>query len=121
ICYATTYDTERTQSAGGGRILVVDDRPTITTVVKYFLELDGYEVIIAADGQVGLEEARRQRPDVVITDVNMPVMGGVALAIELSRTPLPSGVRTPSPTPNPTVETEPPPLSPGLTASSVHP
>src|SRR5262249_47280143 len=47
-------------------------------------------VVIAPDGQAGLEEARRQKPDVVITDVNMPVMGGVALAIELRRDPLTS-------------------------------
>ena len=62
-----------------GRVLVVEDSPTIVSVVKYFLELEGFDVLVAADGLVGLETALRELPDVVVTDVNMPGMGGVAL------------------------------------------
>ena len=40
-----------------------DDSPTIASVVKYFLELDGFEVLLAADGLAGLDTARREHPD----------------------------------------------------------
>jgi len=63
----------------GGRVLVVEDNPTITTVVKYFLELDGFDVLVAEDGVIGLEMAIRELPDVIVTDVNMPGMGGVEM------------------------------------------
>jgi type IV pilus assembly protein PilB len=62
-----------------GRVLVVEDSPTISAVVKYFLELEGFEVLMAADGQVGLETALRERPDVIVSDVMMPNMGGVEM------------------------------------------
>jgi type IV pilus assembly protein PilB len=63
----------------GGRVLVVEDSATVSTVVKYFLELEGFEVLVATDGQAGLEMAFRERPDVVVSDVNMPGMGGVEM------------------------------------------
>jgi len=61
------------------RVLVVEDSPTISVVVKYFLELEGFDVMVAEDGLLGLEMAFRERPDVIISDVNMPGMGGVAM------------------------------------------
>jgi two-component system alkaline phosphatase synthesis response regulator PhoP len=66
-------------AAPGGRVLVVEDSPTVSSVVKYFLELEGFEVLLAGDGLVGLEVALRERPDVIVSDVNMPGMGGVAM------------------------------------------
>jgi DNA-binding response OmpR family regulator len=48
-------------------------------VVKYVLELEGFEVIVAKDGASGLITAFHERPDVIVTDVNMPGMGGVAM------------------------------------------
>ncbi len=62
-----------------GRVLVVEDSPTISSVVKYFLELEGFEVFVAENGLIGLETAFRERPDVIVSDVNMPGMGGVAM------------------------------------------
>ena len=62
-----------------GRVLVVEDSPTIASVVKYFLELEGFEVLVAPDGLIGLEMALRECPDVIVSDVNMPGMGGVAM------------------------------------------
>lgn len=62
-----------------GRVLIVEDSPTITSVVKYFLELEGFDVLVAEDGQLGLEMALRERPDVIISDVKMPGMGGVEM------------------------------------------
>ena len=70
---------ESDPTALGGRVLVVEDSPTIVSVVKYFLELEGFEVLVAENGLLGLEMALRERPDVIVSDVNMPGMGGVAM------------------------------------------
>jgi PleD family two-component response regulator len=61
------------------RILIVDDNRTITSVVKYFLELEGFEVLLAEDGLIGLTVAHRERPNVIVTDVNMPGMDGISM------------------------------------------
>ncbi len=69
------------------RILVVEDNRTITTVVKYFLELEGFEVLLAENGLVGLKTAQRERPSVIVTDVNMPGMDGIAMVKALRSDP----------------------------------
>lgn len=69
-------------SLGSGepdRILIVEDSHTIASVVKHFLELEGFEVLVAHDGLVGLETATRERPSVVVTDLNMPGMDGMSM------------------------------------------
>jgi diguanylate cyclase (GGDEF)-like protein len=58
------------------RLLVVDDEPVNCDLMTRIFESE-YEVHTAADGEQGLELARRLRPDVVITDQRMPVMSGV--------------------------------------------
>jgi type IV pilus assembly protein PilB len=70
------------------RILIVEDNRTITSVVKYFLELEGFEVLLAEDGLLGLEAAKRERPNVIVTDVNMPGMDGIAMVKALRADPL---------------------------------
>jgi CheY-like chemotaxis protein len=62
-----------------GKVLVVEDSPTIVSVIKYFLELEGFDVFVAENGLLGLEMALRERPDVIVSDVNMPGMDGVAM------------------------------------------
>jgi len=61
------------------RVLIVEDDRTITSVVKYFLELEGYDVVVAENGFLGLEAAKLALPQVIVTDCNMPVMDGVAM------------------------------------------
>ena len=61
------------------RVLVVEDSTTIAAVVKYFLELEGFEVKVAKDGNMGLKAAKKERPDVIVTDYNMPGMNGMAM------------------------------------------
>jgi type IV pilus assembly protein PilB len=70
------------------RILIVDDSSTVVEVVKYFLELEGYEVLVARNGAAGLDLARRELPDVVVSDVEMPEMDGTALVRALREDPL---------------------------------
>jgi type IV pilus assembly protein PilB len=79
--------------AAGGRVLVVEDSPTVAEVVKYFLELEGFKVAVAENGLVGLEMALREPPHVIVTDVNMPGMGGVAMVKALRAEPRTSDVR----------------------------
>ena len=64
-------------SSDNKRALIVEDSRTIASIVKHYLQLEGFEVLVAADGVVGLETARRERPRVILTDLNMPGMGGL--------------------------------------------
>lgn len=62
------------------RILVVDDDPDVRAIVADMLELEGHEVVVAADGASALELFDDADPDVLITDVVMPGMRGTELA-----------------------------------------
>jgi two-component system, OmpR family, KDP operon response regulator KdpE len=73
------------------RILVVDDEPQITRVLRTSLSGSGYDVRTAENGLAGLRLAREWQPDLVITDVSMPHMNGIELCRELraeSQTPI---------------------------------
>jgi len=61
------------------RILVVDDEPQITRVLRASLVSSGYEVLLARDGVEGFDSYRESTPDLVITDVSMPRMDGIEL------------------------------------------
>jgi two-component system KDP operon response regulator KdpE len=65
------------------KILVVDDEPQITRVLRTSLNGSGYEVRTAEDGHAGLRMAREWQPDLVITDVSMPNMDGIELSGQL--------------------------------------
>jgi len=60
----------------GRKILVVDDEKNITDILKFNLEKDGYEVIIAYDGKKGLEMALSENPELILLDIMMPYMDG---------------------------------------------
>jgi two-component system KDP operon response regulator KdpE len=61
-----------------GRILVVDDEPQIRRIMRTTLTGAGYEVDDAKTGEEAVEKVRHFRPDLVLLDINMPGMGGVA-------------------------------------------
>jgi two-component system KDP operon response regulator KdpE len=61
------------------KILIVDDEPQITRVLRTSLESNGYEVTVARDGADALEKYLAVNPDLVITDLSMPEMDGVEL------------------------------------------
>lgn len=63
-----------------GRILVVDDEPQIRRIMRTTLTGAGYEVDDAKTGEEALEKVRDFRPDLVLLDINMPGMGGLAAA-----------------------------------------
>ena len=56
--------------------MVVDDEQTIRTLLKRILESEGYEVILAADGNSALAMLEKREPDLVILDINMPGLNG---------------------------------------------
>jgi two-component system, OmpR family, alkaline phosphatase synthesis response regulator PhoP len=57
-------------------ILVVDDEPRIVRLARDYLEKNGYRVVTAADGQAALITARREKPDLIILDLMLPIMDG---------------------------------------------
>lgn len=68
------------------KILVVDDEIHIVQIVKFNLEKrGGYEVITAKNGEEGLETAKNQMPDLILSDVMMPKMSGFQFCEALKR------------------------------------
>ena len=58
------------------RILVVDDESDLVSVLRFGLEIEGFEVIDAADGEEGLRLAREARPTLMLLDLMLPKMDG---------------------------------------------
>jgi two-component system alkaline phosphatase synthesis response regulator PhoP len=58
------------------KILVVDDKKELRSLLKAYLSEEGYEVVLASNGQEALFAARQQKPDLIILDLMMPEMGG---------------------------------------------
>ncbi|MDI5973628.1 response regulator [Streptomyces sp. SL13] len=70
-----------------GRVLVVDDNKVVRQLIRVNLELEGFEVVTAADGAECLEVVHRVRPDVVTLDVVMPRIDGIRAAARLRGDP----------------------------------
>ncbi|MBI5293231.1 MAG: response regulator transcription factor [Chloroflexi bacterium] len=64
-------------------ILVVDDESTIREVIRRYLERDGYTVVEAATGRTALEIASREKPDLIVLDLMLPGVDGLALTRQL--------------------------------------
>lgn len=67
------------------KILIVDDEPHVSLVLKQFLQRAGYQVNTALNGQQALLQIKADLPDVLITDVQMPVMNGIELCESISK------------------------------------
>lgn len=66
------------------RILIIDDEETIQTVVQFGIKMAaGWEVLVAGSGAEGIETAQTEKPDVILLDVMMPEMDGIATFREL--------------------------------------
>ena len=73
-------------------ILTVDDSASVRQMVKLTLAGAGYDIVEAGDGAEGLSKARAGALDMVVTDLNMPVMNGLGLIRELRKLPAYRGV-----------------------------
>ena len=78
-------------------ILTVDDSPSMRMLLKASLAAQGYTIESAEDGEQGLERLREIKPDLVITDINMPRMDGFQLIEGRESDRAPPGVRSPGP------------------------
>lgn len=61
------------------RVLFVEDDPTVAQMYRLKLELDGYQVIMAKDGEEGLRLAREVDPDIVFLDIRLPKVDGFSV------------------------------------------
>ncbi len=73
-------------------ILIVEDHPTMRDAMRLVLEEDGHQVEEASDGEVGIAMVRDHSPDVVLLDLNIPVVSGPDVLETLKTDPATSGV-----------------------------
>ena len=67
------------------KILIIDDDPDFIEPTKLVLESQAYKVITASDGSEGIAKARKDKPDLIILDIIMPVKDGFVAAEELKK------------------------------------
>ena len=68
-------------------VLVVDDDPVILKLLEVNFEMEGFTVLVARDGQEGIDVATRDQPDLVVSDIMMPKTSGLELVIALKGDP----------------------------------
>jgi len=84
---------ERTRAGGvRDRVLVVDDDPPLRRMLERTLAAEGFEVTVAADGAAALSAAERSAPDVIVLDVAMPALDGLAVCRRLRSKGLPTPI-----------------------------
>jgi DNA-binding response OmpR family regulator len=64
-------------------VLVVDDDPVILKLLEVNFEMEGFTVLVARDGEEGIEVARGDQPDLIVSDIMMPKVSGLELVIAL--------------------------------------
>ncbi len=74
------------------RVLVIDDEPDVRWLIRMSLERAGHEVIDAEDGLRGIALTMKQRPEIIVLDLMMPVMDGYGVLAELAKDPRTAGV-----------------------------
>ena len=74
------------------QIMIVDDSPTDTHLLKKILEKNGFTILTAADANKGIEVAKREQPDLILMDVVMPGVNGFQATRELTSDPETSSI-----------------------------
>jgi two-component system alkaline phosphatase synthesis response regulator PhoP len=70
-----------------GKILVVDDEVYILHILDFSLGAEGFEVISANNGELGVEKAKQEKPDLIVLDIMMPVLDGYETCRRLKNDP----------------------------------
>lgn len=73
-------------------VLTIDDSKSVRDMVAFALQPEGYDVVHAEDGARGLDQLRAVAPQLVITDLNMPVMDGISFIEAARKDPKGTGV-----------------------------
>jgi DNA-binding response OmpR family regulator len=74
-------------------VLVADDEQDIVEIVRFRLEHDGYRVLTASDGEIALQLARDEHPDLCVLDVMMPKLSGLEVLAQLRDDPATASTR----------------------------
>ena len=74
------------------KILYIEDHPAQSDIMKQMLEFSGYDVVLAMNGEEGIEKARTAQPDIILMDLRMPGMGGIEAIKQLKQDPLVSKI-----------------------------
>jgi CheY-like chemotaxis protein len=69
------------------KILYIEDHPAQSDIMKQMLEFSGYEVVLAMNGEEGIEKAREAQPDIILMDLRMPGIGGIEAIKQLKLDP----------------------------------
>ena len=69
------------------RVLIVDDEPNIAISVDFLMRREGFEVLVAHDGEEGLARIRADRPDIIVLDVMMPKLDGLEVLKKIRENP----------------------------------
>ena len=64
-------------------VLVVEDDPVILRLLEVNFELEGFGVVLAHDGAEGIDAARSEKPDIIVSDIMMPKVSGIELVLAL--------------------------------------
>src|ERR1041385_8129566 len=67
------------------RLLIIEDELPMRTALEDVLAAEGYRVLTAADGELGLQRAMKEKPDLILLDIMMPKLDGYAVCAELRR------------------------------------
>src|SRR5512135_570591 len=75
------------ETVSGEKILNIDDSPTVQRLIEMILASQGYEVILAPDGEAGIAKAKAEKPAVILVDFVMPKMNGFQVCKTLKEDP----------------------------------
>ena len=74
------------------KVLIVEDEETIQRLFKDVLEKVGYKIIIAGDGEQGVQLASKEKPDLILMDMQMPIKNGLEATKEIKGNPLTNNI-----------------------------
>lgn len=74
------------------RILVIEDNQANLELAQYLLEHSGHQVLVATDGRMGVAVARREKPQLIVCDLQMPVLDGYGVLEQLRRDAAMAGI-----------------------------
>lgn len=83
----------RKSAMGKTTVLIVEDDRSLAEVITYNLQREGYEVLVAYDGQDCLDQARARQPDVIVLDLMLPVLDGLEACRRLRSDPTTQKIR----------------------------